>query len=284
MNLTDRLPNVAKAAFAALILLVVLPFLAAFKLYETLRNGIALACEKWLKKPFFADKLFKSYYEQCVQKRQQLCPHLKGAKLVESEFSEPFTFAFISRNDATGLERLFGEALLCFFACFGIYPNFELNARKHRIILDIMPSAQMNADFINSLYGLENACFKAHESLLKFAKLLQKTSDFSEYKIAGKYEFARLKKAQIDKIKGVVQNAKTWLDDELKSLENADFQSLNEAQKKRALNALQGTEKKQMSNSLQRAEEKHFLNSFQRAKKIHALINGEFDLADKLGV
>ena len=81
-----------------------------------------------------------------------------------------------------------------------------------------------------------------------------------------------------------MQNAKTWLDDELKSLENADFQSLNEAQKKRALNALQGTEKKQISNSLQRAEEKHFLNSFQRAKKIHALINGEFDLADKLGV
>ena len=116
--------------------------------------------------------------------------------------------------------------------------------------------------------------------MLKFAKLLQKTSDFSEYKIAGKYEFARLKKAQIDKIKGVVQNAKTWLDDELKSLENANFQSLNEAQK----NALQGSEKKQISKSLQRAGEKHFLNSFQRAKKIHALINGEFDLADKLGV
>ena len=280
MNLTDRLINVAKAAFAALILLVLLLFLAAFKLYETLRNGVALACEKWLKKPFFADKLFKSYYEQCVQKRQQLCPHLKGAKLVKSELREPFTFAFISRSKETRLELLFDGYLFGLFFLLWKHPKFEFNARKKHIMLDILLIAYINAEFINSLYGLENACFKAHESLLKFAKLLQKTSDFSEYKIAGKYEFSGLKKAQIDKIKGAVQKAKTWLDDELKSLENADFQSLNEAQK----NALQGSEKKQISKSLQGAGEKHFLNSFQRAKKIHALINGEFDLADKLGV
>ena len=257
----DCAPNAVRAVFGLLVLLVLLPFLVAFKLCESLRNGVAWLCEKWLKKPFFVDNFSKSYYEKCVQKRQQLCPHLKGAKLVESELSEPFTFALISRSNETGLERLFDEALFGIFACFGADKNFEFNAEKSRVLLDILPAAQINSEFINSLYELENALFAAHKSLvffgLKFAKMPNFKQNFSHYKIAEKYT-ARLDKAQIDKLKATAQGAKIWLDNELKSLDDTSFQGLDKADKKQ------------------------ILNSLKRAEKIYSFINGEFDLANEV--